>query len=70
MTQWYLSYDGNQMGPMETEQAIQQVQRNSSGYAWREGFASWVLMSQVPELQVFAAPAMNPAAFWRSKPGG
>ncbi len=59
MTQWYLSYDGNQMGPMETEQAIQQVQRNSSGYAWREGFTSWILMSQVPELQVFAAPAMN-----------
>ena len=59
MMQWYLSYDGNQMGPMETEQAIQQVQRNSSGYAWREGFTSWILMSQIRELQVFAAPVMN-----------
>jgi len=51
MSQWYLSYDGQQMGPMESELAIQQIQRNPNGYAWREGFASWVLMSQVPELQ-------------------
>ena len=65
MSQWYLSYDGQQMGPMETEQAIQQVQRNSNGYAWREGFASWVLMSQVPELQASANVSDEPAAFWR-----
>ena len=63
MTQWYLSYDGNQMGPMETRQAIQQVQRNPGGYAWREGFASWVPMSQVPEFQVSVASAMNPPPF-------
>ncbi|MCX5880925.1 MAG: AIM24 family protein [Deltaproteobacteria bacterium] len=63
MSHWYLSYDGNQMGPIETEQAIQQVQRNSNGYAWREGFASWVLMSQVPELQASAMTAMNPPPF-------
>ncbi len=60
MTQWYLSYDGNQTGPMETEQAIQYVRQNASGYAWREGFASWVLMSQVPELYAFNPPSMNP----------
>ena len=63
MTQWYLSYDGNQMGPMETEQAIQYVQQNPNGYAWREGFASWMLMSQVPELQVFTPSSMNPPPF-------
>jgi len=63
MSQWYLSYDGQQMGPMETEQAIQQVQRNPNGYAWREGFASWVLMSQVPELQVSGMSGMNPPPF-------
>jgi hypothetical protein len=33
MSQWYFNYDGQQMGPMETEQAIQQVQRNPNGYA-------------------------------------
>lgn len=63
MSQWYLSYDGQQMGPMETEQAIQQVQRNSNGHAWREGFASWVPISQVPELQVSSMFAMNPPPF-------
>ena len=60
MSQWYLSYDGNQMGPMETAQAIQQVKMNSSGYAWREGFAAWIPMSQVPELQTSAMPAVYP----------
>ena len=51
MIQWYLSYDGNQMGPMSTEQAIQYAQKNANGFAWREGMAAWAPISQVPELQ-------------------
>jgi uncharacterized protein (TIGR00266 family) len=64
MTQWYLSYDGNQMGPMETDQAVQYVQQNPNGYAWREGFASWMLLSQIPELNAFSPPSSkSPPAF-------
>jgi uncharacterized protein (TIGR00266 family) len=50
MSQWYLSYDGKQMGPMSQQEASAQARRNPNGYAWREGFGNWVLISQVPEL--------------------
>lgn len=50
MYQWYLSYDGKQMGPMSQEQAEAQARANANGFAWREGFAEWLPISQVAEL--------------------
>ncbi|MFZ5572291.1 MAG: TIGR00266 family protein [Thermodesulfobacteriota bacterium] len=50
MTQWYLSYDGNQMGPLDPAQAAAQVARNPNGHAWREGYAEWLPISRVAEL--------------------
>jgi uncharacterized protein (TIGR00266 family) len=50
MTQWYLSYQGNQTGPFDLAQAIALAQKNPNGYAWREGFAEWLPISQVSEL--------------------
>ena len=35
MAQWYLSYDGKQVGPLEHEQAATQARSNPNGFAWR-----------------------------------
>lgn len=50
MSQWYLSYDGNQIGPFDKEQAFVQAKKNPNGHAWREGFAEWLPISQIDEL--------------------
>jgi len=50
MAQWYLSYDGNQVGPFDKEQAIAHAQKNPKGHVWREGFAEWLPISQIDEL--------------------
>jgi uncharacterized protein (TIGR00266 family) len=51
MARWYLSYDGNQLGPFDKEQAISHAQQNPNGYVWREGFAEWLPISQLDELR-------------------
>lgn len=68
MTQWYLSYDGNQVGPMDQAQAVAHARQNPNGFAWREGFTGWLPISQIGELsgQPSAAPAPPPAAADRS----
>ena len=50
MAQWYLSYDGQQSGPMDQARAVAQAQANPKGYAWREGFTDWVPITQIAEL--------------------
>ncbi len=50
MTQWYLSINGNQLGPMEPAQAVVQARTNPNGYAWREGLVQWMPISAVSEL--------------------
>jgi hypothetical protein len=42
MTQWYLSYNGQQFGPMEHSTALARTAANPDGYAWRQGFAEWL----------------------------
>ncbi len=54
MHQWHFSYSGQQTGPFEQSQAIQQATRQPDGYCWRQGFAEWLPIRQVAEL--------NPAA--------
>lgn len=60
MAQWYLSYDGNQTGPFDHAQVLEQARKNPNGYAWREGFAEWLPISQVNELSGNAAQAPGP----------
>ena len=60
MTQWYISYDGNQLGPFDHAQAVAQAQKNPNGHAWREGFAQWLPIDQVQELSPGALPAPVP----------
>ncbi len=50
MSQWYLSYEGNPLGPFDHAQAMAQVRKNPDGYAWKEGFAEWLPIGQISEL--------------------
>ena len=47
---WFLAYNGQQIGPMDDFQARAQAQANPNGLAWRDGFAQWLPIQQVPEL--------------------
>jgi uncharacterized protein (TIGR00266 family) len=69
MTQWYLSIDGTQSGPMDHSEAISRARQNPNGYAWREGLAQWQPISSIAELNASprtAMPAPPPAAGQRS----
>ena len=61
---WFLAYNGQQIGPMEESQARQQAQANPNGLAWRNGFAQWLPIQQVPEL--FPAPPPQAVASYPS----
>ena len=50
MHQWYLSYDGNQIGPLDHAEAIARCRQNKDGLCWRQGFAEWLPVVQVAEL--------------------
>ncbi|MFH0726792.1 MAG: TIGR00266 family protein [Pseudomonadota bacterium] len=60
MTQWYFSFDGNQQGPLDHAQAVLLAAKNPNGHAWRDGFAQWLPISQIPEL-TRPAPVMPSA---------
>jgi uncharacterized protein (TIGR00266 family) len=55
MHQWYLSYDGQQEGPMSQADAAARAKQDDSGYCWRNGFAEWRPIRQVSELTLSAA---------------
>ena len=61
MAQYYLSLNGQQLGPFE----VNQLPANGltpDAYVWTEGMANWMHASEVPELaSLFAAPAPTPA---------
>lgn len=67
MTQWYFSYDGNQLGPMDSSAAAAQAGKNPNGYAWRDGFAEWLPIEQIGELKPSAMniPAPPPAGAYK-----
>ena len=50
MHQWYLSYDGKQIGPFDAAQAAAKARENPNGHAWRDGYAEWMPIAQVGEL--------------------
>ena len=65
MAQWFFSYDGQQSGPFDDAAAIAQARSRPNGYAWREGFANWLPIGQIPELSggtnAMAPPSAPPA---------
>lgn len=60
MHQWYFSYNGQQLGPLEQQAALQQARRDSNGYCWRSGFAEWLPISSVVELSGESGPLAPP----------
>jgi len=56
MHQWFLSYNGQQMGPLDQAAAVAQATKDSSGHCWRQGFAEWIPISACAELRAESAP--------------
>lgn len=50
MHDWYLSYDGGQVGPLSESEARKEATSNPNGLCWREGFAEWLPIANVSEL--------------------
>jgi uncharacterized protein (TIGR00266 family) len=71
MSQWFLSYNGQQMGPLDTAAAIAQARANPNGHCWRQGFAGWIPIASCPELATPAgnAPPPVPAVSAAATPG-
>jgi len=59
MSEWFLSINGQQVGPLNEEEAVARAKSNPGGHAWKEGFADWKPINQVPELRP-GAPAPAP----------
>ena len=49
-TQWYIEYsDGTKLGPISTFEAKKLVQRDNSGFAWKEGYSNWRPMAKISD---------------------
>lgn len=57
---WYLSYGGERLGPLDDAQAREHARKNSDGLAWREGFAEWVPIARLAELTGAGGPPAIP----------
>ncbi|MBW8310410.1 MAG: TIGR00266 family protein [Rhizobium sp.] len=60
MHQWYLSYNGQQMGPLDHAAAVAQAAANPGGHCWRQGFAEWIPIGACAELRAESAPGGMP----------
>ncbi len=64
---WFLEYDdGTKFGPISTQEAKEQVAKNSNGFAWKEGFSDWQDIKNIPELQensntLYSRPSVPPS---------
>ena len=63
-TSWFVFTEGLQHGPVATEHVIAFLEAHSGPpvYVWRDGFADWMLASDVPELAVSPLLAPPPPA--------
>src|SRR5688500_13089689 len=57
MHQWYLSYDGKQIGPLDHAAAVSQARQNPNCHCWRNGFAEWIPIASCAELATGSVPA-------------
>lgn len=62
MYQWFFSYNGQQMGPLDHAAAVAQARQNPNGHAWREGFSGWKPILEVSELAGSAGSSVIPAS--------
>jgi uncharacterized protein (TIGR00266 family) len=61
MAQWFFSYNGQQVGPLDDAAAIAQARRNPNGFAWRDGFSAWKPIGEVAELSSGSGTSVVPA---------
>ena len=61
MAQWFFSYNGQQVGPLDQAAAVAQARQNPDGFAWREGFSGWKPINQINELAGAALGSVMPA---------
>ena len=57
---WYLSHNGQQMGPFDQARAIEMAATNPEGYAWTEGMPEWKPIREVADLQRTVRPVPPP----------
>ena len=50
MSVWFFSVNGDQQGPFSVEEAKLKARQIPQGYAWRDGFAEWLPIAQIDEL--------------------
>lgn len=58
MSNWFVAVDGKSLGPFSQQQVLAGLaggQYNQATMVWRDGFADWMPIGQVPELQPGAA---------------
>ena len=58
MSNWFVAVDGKSLGPFSLQQILAGLaggQYNQATMVWRDGFADWMPIAQVPELQAGAA---------------
>jgi uncharacterized protein (TIGR00266 family) len=60
MSQWFFSYNGQQMGPLDHAAAVAQAARNPGGFAWREGFSAWMPIAEIAELAASSGTSVAP----------
>jgi len=68
--QWYLNFDGKQIGPLDEVQAREYARQNQNGLAWREGFSEWVPIARIAELSMPVTPGVMPPPLPRSSMTG
>lgn len=60
MSQWYLSYGGERLGPFDDADARTRAQARPGGHCWKEGFSDWKPIRDVAELDAGGPPAAPP----------
>ncbi len=52
MSQWFLAYNDERVGPLGQAQAMVEAFHHPDGLAWRKGFPEWVPIAKVAELKI------------------
>jgi uncharacterized protein (AIM24 family) len=56
MHAWYLSFDGQQVGPLDLASAAARAKAQPNGLCWRAGFPEWIPIASCAELTSPAVP--------------
>jgi len=63
MSNWFLSLNGQQQGPMDLATARAKAQTMPGGHCWRDGFGAWIPIAECAELtQALTTMASTPPA--------